>query len=271
MHPLNLTILVNKDIASCLALNYLMKSLNRHRISVFYSSRVGSKPLCAPLQQLKFFEQDFFNDYVFPLQTRLPSDQQGELLGFDKICSLLDGRCLPLNNINKEEGLESLANTNPDLILSIRYGLILQEQAISVPKLGVLNLHSGKLPEYQGVMATFRALLQGDDELGTTLHRIVDSGIDTGPVIERSSLKVVTEKSYFWHVQSLYEEGCLTMINAVHELALGRELRGKAQTGHGSYYGFPQEKDCIALEKRGFKLFEPIEVLELARRFCTVE
>lgn len=271
MRPLNLTILVNKDIASCLALNFLMNLLSQHRISVFYSSRVGSKPLCAPLQQLKFFEQDFFNDFVFPLQARLPSDQRGDLLGFDQICSLLEGRCSPLNNINKEEGLVYLADSKPDLILSIRYGLILQEQVISIPKLGVLNLHSGKLPEYQGVMASFRALLHGDTELGTTLHRIVDSGIDTGPIIDRSSFNVVTEKSYFWHVLALYEEGCSIMANAVNELAQGRELRGEAQAGAGSYYGFPQEEDCAALDKRGFKLFEPIEVLGLARRFCTVE
>lgn len=270
MQSLNITILVNRDIASCMALNHLLKSLSQHRLSVFYSSRVGSKPLCDSLQQLKFFEQDFFNDYVFPLQSKLEPEKRGDLQGFDQIAEILEGRCLPLNNINEEEGLDVLTASNPDLVLSIRYGLILREKAISIPKLGVLNLHSGCLPEYQGVMASFRALLNGDTELGTTLHRIVDAGIDTGPIIERSSLNVRPDKSYFWHVLALYEAGCDILTQAVEVLADGNELQGKVQSAPGAYYGFPQEEDCITLEKAGFKLFEPVEVLELARRFCSL-
>ncbi|MDA0689894.1 MAG: formyl transferase [Proteobacteria bacterium] len=265
---MNITLLVNRDVASCLALNYLFNALPAHRLTVFYSARVGSKPLPEPLQRLKFFEQDFFNRFVFPLQLELADSDSVELLGFELLARKLEGRCFELNDINAAEGMRRYRESNPDLVLSIRYGVILKDAAIAIPRLGVLNLHSGLLPAYQGVMASFWALLNGEQTLGTTLHRITDSTIDTGPIIDTTILKVRREKSYLWHVLSLYEEGCTVMARAAQELAAGGSLESRPQMGDSAYYSFPQDEDLASFEQGGMKLFDPIEVLELAKRFC---
>ena len=76
-----------------------------------------------------------------------------------------------------------ISDTTPELMISIRYGKILRSKALSIPDHGVLNLHSGKLPDYRGVMATFRAMLAQEQELFSTLHWIDDDTIDTGRVI----------------------------------------------------------------------------------------
>jgi methionyl-tRNA formyltransferase len=68
----------------------------------------------------------------------------------------------------------------------------------------VINLHSGLLPNYRGVMATFWTLLNGDKQLVTSLHFIDDSTIDTGGIIANSTLLVQQDESYLWHVLSLY-------------------------------------------------------------------
>lgn len=265
---MNITILVNRDVASCLALNYLLDALSAHRLTVLFSARVGSKPLPEPLQRLKFFEQDFFNRFVFPLQQRLADSDSLELLGFELLAQKLDGRCTELNDINAAEGMQRYRESNPDLVLSVRYGVILKDEAIAVPRHGVLNLHSGLLPAYQGVMASFWALSNGEQTLGTTLHRITDSTIDTGPIIDTTTLNVRREKSYFWHVLSLYEEGCAVMARAAQELASGGSLESRPQMGSSAYYSFPQDEDLARFEQRGMKLFDPIEVLEFAKRFC---
>ncbi|MGB0267689.1 MAG: formyltransferase family protein [Pseudomonadales bacterium] len=67
----------------------------------------------------------------------------------------------------------------PDLILSVRYGGILDADHVELAHHGILNLHSGALPAYRGVLASFRAISAGEDRLTATLHRIVDRGIDT--------------------------------------------------------------------------------------------
>ena len=56
--------------------------------------------------------------------------------------------------------------------------------------LGVLNLHSGKLPDYRGVMATFRAMMAEDETLFSTVHWIDDKTIDTGRIL---SMRVYRE------------------------------------------------------------------------------
>ncbi|HAZ78734.1 MAG TPA: formyl transferase, partial [Porticoccaceae bacterium] len=53
--------------------------------------------------------------------------------------------------LKSPEALSRVAATEPDLILSIRFGLILPQTIIDLPKYGVINLHSGLLPVYRGV------------------------------------------------------------------------------------------------------------------------
>ena len=100
---MKITLLANRDVASCLAVNYLLRDLQEHRLTLFLSSRVGSKPLAEPLQHLKFVEQDLFNQLLFPLlastvRTR-PADKADKaykaykkerLLGFDELAEHLD-------------------------------------------------------------------------------------------------------------------------------------------------------------------------------------
>src|SRR4029450_8052707 len=91
-----------------------------------------------------------------------------------------------------------------DLFISIRFGLILGTEGLGFPPRGVLNLHSGLLPRYRGVLATFRALLNGDTEIGCTLHWIDSPGIDVGPIVETARTAGAKENSLLWHSLSLY-------------------------------------------------------------------
>ena len=90
----------------------------------------------------------------------------------------------------------------PELMISIRYGKILRSKALSIPDLGVLNLHSGKLPDYRGVMATFRAMLAQEQELFSTLHWIDDDTIDTGRVISVGTQACCHRLLFIQHPQS---------------------------------------------------------------------
>jgi methionyl-tRNA formyltransferase len=141
---------------------------------------------------------------------------------------------------NSPEGLDVLRETNPDLIVSVRYRRILGNDAIAVPRHGVLNLHSGILPDYQGVMASFWAMLNGEPELGATLHWIVDSGIDTGPIINISRIRTRPAESYLANVLRLYVSGCVILADAVSELARGKTVPGELQSpGDGRYFSSP--------------------------------
>jgi methionyl-tRNA formyltransferase len=234
---LNITILANRDLASHLALNQLVPQLAAtHRLRIFLSSKVGgSRALPEELQKLAAFEQGLLGKLSF---------------------ANLPGKLETLNQINSEAGLATLRASHPDLIVSIRYGGILREQVISIPALGVINLHSGLLPDYRGVMATFHAMLNGEAQIGTSLHFITDGSIDTGSIIEQTYLSVDPRNSYLWHVLQLYPDACQSLLKCIAQLNSGGTLQSQPQLKGGVYYSFPQQTDLHAFRKQGLKLYD---------------
>ncbi|MEP5763506.1 MAG: formyl transferase [Halieaceae bacterium] len=263
---MNITVLANRDLASNYALNLLLPTLAAdHSVQVYLSSAVGGtgqRP--QELQQLKFFEQTLFNELLFPL---LPATRGGALCSFEQLGQYTRTPIAELNRINSPQGLAQLRQSQADLILSIRYGGILKEEAIASAALGVINLHSGLLPDYRGVMATFRALLAGEREIGMTLHYISDPGIDTGAIIATTALPVEAGRSYLWHVLALYPEGCKKLLGCVASLAAGETLDTSPQAGEGQYFSFPEQPELDAFRARGLKLFDAEEITNFAQRY----
>lgn len=267
---MKITILANKDIASNIALNEILPCLSNHEVYVFLSSKVGkSESLPQELQRLKFFEQSLFNELLFPLIKPSSLKSSGEFFSFDGLEKFTHKPIKVLNLINSDEGLALFKETEPDLVVSVRYGSILKSPVISVPKFGVINLHSGILPEYRGVMATFRAMLNEDEKIGTTLHYINDSRIDTGSIIASSSMPIDKNRSYLWHVVALYSDGCKLILNAIKQIAEVGSILCDEQEGKGNYYSFPTAEELEEFRLKGFKLVDEQDVLTLSKRFLS--
>jgi methionyl-tRNA formyltransferase len=173
--------------------------------------------------------------------------------------TLKNARDLPAPN--SVDGLALLRASDPDLFVSIRYRRILKDAAIAIPRHGVLNLHSGILPDYRGVMATFWAMLHGEAEIGSTLHRIVDSGIDTGPVIRISRQPLLAGDSYLANVLSLYQPGCDAILAAIAAIGSGDEpVASQQKTGDGRYFSTPKEDDLALFFRQGGQLAHGAEL-----------
>ncbi len=264
---MNITILLNHDLASNIALNYLVKGLTQHRLTVFVSEKVGNTKGQIPraLETLGFFEQPLFNQILCP-QTNNRSDTSRRL-SFDQLSSQLDSPITSLNNINQPEGLKKLRAANPELILSIRFGKILHQEAINIPKHGVLNLHSGLLPQYQGVMATFWAMYHREPEYGVTLHYINNAAIDAGPIVNRLAFKLDSDKSYLENLIELYQPGCNSMIKATNLIASGIKPDSMAQSGEARYYTFPDERQIETFHKQNMQLFNIEHIMNLVKSY----
>jgi len=61
---------------------------------------------------------------------------------------------------------------------------ILPESVFTLPRLGSINLHSGKAPEYRGAAPGFWELYNGEVEVGITIHRVTAS-LDAGHVLRQ--------------------------------------------------------------------------------------
>ena len=264
---MKICLLANQDLASNVALNHLLPRLaEKHQLRVYLSSKVGAQQeLPAELAVLAFLEQGLFRDLLFPALDKC--DSPGALLSFQQLSRHTDQAIGTLNRVNSEESLAKLAGFGPDLILSIRYGGILREQAIDLPGMGVINLHSGLLPDYRGVMATFRAMLDGARTIGTTLHYISDPGIDTGDIIGTTSFPVEPGHSYIWHVLNLYPAACDLLLRCVEQLANGQSLDRQPQPAGGNYFSFPGNEELQAFHQRGLQLYDVGEITTFAQQY----
>jgi folate-dependent phosphoribosylglycinamide formyltransferase PurN len=84
-------------------------------------------------------------------------------------------------DLHAPESLAHLRSLRPDLGLVFACYL-LRRTLFAIPRLGTLNLHLGRPPEFRGSSPGFYELLAGVPEVGVTVHR-VDDGLDSGPIL----------------------------------------------------------------------------------------
>jgi hypothetical protein len=83
---------------------------------------------------------------------------------------------------NSRASLARLRAWAPDLLV-FAGGDILRKPLLEIPRLGVLNLHLGLLPQIRGMSSPEWSLLT-NVPVGVTLH-FMDAGIDTGPILRK--------------------------------------------------------------------------------------
>ena len=254
---MKILILGHYEIASNYAISLVVNQLyKQHDISIMLSGRGDTYE-----QSLTAIEKNSFAalaQYEQSLCDDLNAGVDSLNLHCDSFDTLVTKAKHPieiLNKPNSKSGLEKIRTLAPDFVISIRYRKILKENAISIPKYGVINLHSGLLPQYRGAMATFWAMLNGDENIGSTLHYISDGTIDTGRIIARSSKKCQYEKSYLENVLELYPTGSHEIVKAVNQIQELGFASAEKQITQGNYYSFPQSNDLSRFKSAGNKLF----------------
>jgi methionyl-tRNA formyltransferase len=262
---------LNRDLASSLALNLLLSQIAEHEVRIAITEGVGGTSPGEPEQrrELRIAEQVIPNQLFAPLieKARLDPDN-GRFLTFSEVQEF---RRVPVHVIqkpNEGSGLQFIRAFAPDIIVSIRYGAILKEPVLSVPRLGILNLHSGLLPRYRGVLATFRALLNGDAEIGCTLHYIDDSRIDTGDIVSTCRVPVIAGQSLLRHVLRLYPPGVATLCATLRSLAAGEPIpRRRQQPDEGNYFSYPTTEEWREFCRRGWAVALPSDLQDALSRY----
>lgn len=86
------------------------------------------------------------------------------------------------DDLNAPNSIARVNEWAPDLIIFTGGG-ILRKSLLEAPRLGVLNVHLGLLPEVRGMSSPEWSLLNRVP-VGITIH-YMDAGIDTGPILRR--------------------------------------------------------------------------------------
>lgn len=225
---MKILVFLNNDIHAAEALRILAPFFCQHRIKIILSQDVGKvHELPSEILAMKNIEKIGASE----LFQNLAQDISAEIFSFQ--------------NINAESSVDKLKEFAPDLAISIRFGQIFKNDLIKLFPLGVLNLHSGILPKYRGIMASFWAILHGEKSLGTTLHYIQDAGIDTGSIIGFSRSEIDWNKTLIENIAKIYQGGCELIIKALEQIDFGKKLQTIDQKtlGESAYFSYPKEDD----------------------------
>ena len=123
---------------------------------------------------------------------------------------------------------------------------------MTIPKVGSLNVHLGKLPSYRGGLSAFWILRFGDKEAGASIHK-VDTGIDTGDIVEEVRLEVKTNSMMVLMQETVKKTGP-ALLRAVEKFAANDWKAVDTSDRETAYYYMPTAKDFKEFYKRRCRL-----------------
>jgi methionyl-tRNA formyltransferase len=162
---------------------------------------------------------------------------------------------LYFDDFHAEDCLAAVKKLNADLgVVDGTY--ILKEAIFSLPRLGSINIHCGKVPEYRGAPPAFWELYNGEREAGVTIHR-VNARVDEGPVLAQELFPLDPAPTgdpaeyarEYW--QTVLRPNAVRMLtHVVTNLAAGTALERPQAPGQGVTWRTPRLEDLRELRRR---------------------
>jgi methionyl-tRNA formyltransferase len=144
------------------------------------------------------------------------------------------------------DALELLRAARVDVLIVVAYGQILPAAALSIPKLGCLNIHGSLLPRWRGAAPIQRAILAGDCVTGVTIMRM-EAGLDTGPMLISRQADIGLR------------DNAQTVHDKLSSLGADLILESLAALAAGTAHEVPQPADGVTYAEKISKAEAPID------------
>jgi folate-dependent phosphoribosylglycinamide formyltransferase PurN len=135
---------------------------------------------------------------VFPVLKIKSQKRKNEILDTYKISlnPLPENKIIKVNTLNSDESRTLLKEINPDLVI-VNGTRIISKKTLGCIDAPFINIHVGITPLFRGVHGGYWAIATGKKDLfGVTIH-YVDSGVDTGGIIEQVLVSPTTKDNFF--------------------------------------------------------------------------
>lgn len=139
------------------------------------------------------------------------------------------------------------------IVVMYSFDVILNSTIIDIPNLKIINIHAGKVPSYRGANVLNWAIINGEKEIGVTVHE-AKTQVDSGPVIgewlipidNEDTAKSVREKigeSVLKHLPQTLSDYFLNKITPRKQSALGIAAYKKRKPEDGIFnWSFSDER-----------------------------
>lgn len=106
-------------------------------------------------------------------------------------------------SLNSDETLQFLKENNIKYLINCGAG-IFRKKILSLEGLHIINAHAGKLPDYRNMNVVEWALLNNEPVIGTV--HLIDSGIDTGPILIEEPLDISGNKNLYAAREAAFDQ-----------------------------------------------------------------
>jgi methionyl-tRNA formyltransferase len=146
--------------------------------------------------------------------------------------------------VRDERFLESLRALDSDLGVVAAYGKILTDEVLSIPKLGLINVHASLLPRYRGAAPIHRAVMAGEPVTGVTIMRVVKA-LDAGPMISSAVRPIASHETSADVERDMARIGARLLVETVDAIADGRATERPQNDADATYAAKIEKHDGI--------------------------
>ncbi|WBW94781.1 methionyl-tRNA formyltransferase [Oceanirhabdus sp. W0125-5] len=140
-----------------------------------------------------------------------------------------------------EEAIEALKRINPDFIVVVAYGQILNKVVLDIPKYGCINLHASLLPKYRGAAPLNWAIINGEKVSGNTTQ-LMDIGVDTGDMLIKDEVEIHDDMTVGELHDKLCSSGGDLLVRTLKGIVSG-EVKGVKQNDNESSHAPKIDKE----------------------------
>jgi peptidoglycan/xylan/chitin deacetylase (PgdA/CDA1 family)/folate-dependent phosphoribosylglycinamide formyltransferase PurN len=171
-----------------------------------------------------------------------------EVWSLPDLCARHGIPLVTVDSLNSEEAQGHLARMGADLGLVIGTR-ILKRQTFATPRLGSVNVHKGKVPDYRGQPPAFWELYHGETQAGVTIH-MVEAKLDAGDVVREGTVPIGAADTEHSVKLKLDELAADLLAEAVDDIASGRATPRAQQASAVPPFTTPTRAQRTALDRR---------------------
>jgi methionyl-tRNA formyltransferase len=116
--------------------------------------------------------------------------------------------------------LDALTALQADVGVVAAYGKILPISLLTMPRLGMINVHASLLPRYRGAAPVHRAVIAGESLTGVTIMRIVKA-LDAGPVLATRERAIGADETSVDVERDLSQLGANLLVTVLDRMSTG--------------------------------------------------
>lgn len=117
------------------------------------------------------------------------------------------------------DGVETLKSLKPDILAVAAYGQILSQEILDIAL--PINVHGSLLPKYRGASPIQSALINGEEETGITIMKMVYE-VDAGDIILQEKIKIMPDDNAETLFDKMGELGGKLLVKALDLIENGK-------------------------------------------------